>query len=99
MKNIQPIKRSEQLINLSRDHHEALLFIWKIRKGLKNGTPLSLIGEYIKWFWENHLKEHFEQEEQVLLPYLPGDAMSARLVDEHSMVRQLVAGEMGQQAI
>ena len=29
-KEIKPIKRSEQLAPLSRDHHEGLLFVWKI---------------------------------------------------------------------
>ena len=32
-----PIKRSEYLKPLSRDHHQGLLLCWKIRTGLKKG--------------------------------------------------------------
>ncbi|WP_374950112.1 hypothetical protein [Mucilaginibacter sp.] len=65
MKN-QPIKRSEYVIALSRDHHSGLLFCWKIKQGLKRGRSLNRIADYVNFFWEGHLKEHF-QEEEILL--------------------------------
>ena len=91
MENIKPIKRSEQLISLSREHHDALLFIWKIRQGLKNGTSISLINDYIKWFWQNHLVDHFRQEEEILLPYLlQTDPLAAQLISEHKVIRSMI---------
>ena len=66
----KPIKRSKELAPLSREHHEGLLFAWKIKQGLKNETETKLIAEYVQWFWKNHLQEHFTEEEQILAPYL-----------------------------
>ncbi len=86
----QPIKRSVQLQPLSREHHEGLLFVWKIRQGLRNGTDVALMGRFVQWFWETHLDHHFKTEEQVLLPLLPGDALLARMLDEHQEIEALL---------
>src|SRR5215831_7505562 len=100
MKDFKPIKRSKQLISLSKEHHDALLFIWKIRQGLKNNTPLSTITDYVKWFWQNHLVEHFEQEEKVLLPHLPKvDTLSTQLLAEHTLIRSMLAKEFNNNSI
>ena len=62
----QPLKRNENLVPLSREHHAALLLGWKIKKGLHNGTELSRIKKYVSWFWENHLQPHQQAEESIL---------------------------------
>jgi hemerythrin-like domain-containing protein len=91
----KPIKRSEQLAPLSRDHHEALLLVWKIRQGLKNSTPPKEIAAYVHWFWNNHLQLHFSQEEHLLLPHLPeSDEMANKLKTEHQAIREMVAGTL-----
>jgi hemerythrin-like domain-containing protein len=88
---MKPIKRSEQLTPLSREHHEGLLFVWKIRQGLKNGTDIKTIAEYVQWFWQGHLQEHFRQEEGILAKYLPAeDALVHRMVDEHQSIEALL---------
>jgi hemerythrin-like domain-containing protein len=88
----QPIKRSKQLAPLSRDHHDALLFVWKIRQGLKNGTAGDAIMAYVHWFWNNHLQLHFSQEEHLLLTHLSeSDEMAQRLKNEHQAIRELIA--------
>ncbi|MEO5946621.1 MAG: hypothetical protein ABIP79_07360, partial [Chitinophagaceae bacterium] len=55
----KPIKRSKQLTPLSREHHDGLLFAWKIRQGLENETPLEQLRKYTMWFWQQHIKPHF----------------------------------------
>ncbi len=92
MKNeTKPIKRSPQLAPLSREHHDGLLFAWKIRQGLKNGTSFSRLREYTVWFWKNHIKPHFFQEEKILLPYMPADhPMALQLKNEHAHIRELI---------
>jgi len=90
---IKPIKRSEQLAPLSRDHHDGLLFAWKIRQGLKNGSAPEAIMAYVHWYWNNHLQLHFSQEEHLLLTHLSeSDEMGQRLKSEHQHIRQLVSG-------
>jgi hemerythrin-like domain-containing protein len=90
-KDVKPIKRSKQLTPLSKDHHDGLLFAWKIKQGLKNGTDIKLIAAYVQWFWENHLQEHFTQEEQILAPHLPADnELLRQMVDEHQEIEALI---------
>ena len=92
MAGIKPIKRSEQLAPLSRDHHDGLLFAWKIRQGLKNGSAPEVIMAYVHWFWNNHLQLHFSQEEHLLLTHLSeSNEMAQRLKTEHQQVRELVS--------
>jgi hemerythrin-like domain-containing protein len=88
---INPIKRSGQLAPLSREHHEALLFVWKIRQGLKNGTDIREVAQFVQWFWQNHLQEHFREEEQILAAHLPEDnEFVLRMIDEHQNIEALI---------
>ncbi|MBL7739761.1 MAG: hemerythrin domain-containing protein [Chitinophagaceae bacterium] len=91
----KPIKRSEQLAPLSRDHHDALLFVWKIRQGLKNRTPEQEMIAYVHWYWNNHLQLHFSQEEHLLLPHLPeSDDIAIRLKDEHRTIKEIISSQL-----
>jgi len=90
-KEIKPIKRSIELTPLSKDHHDGLLFAWKIKQGLKYGADIKLIGEYVEWFWKTHLAEHFRQEEQILAPHLPQDnELLQQMLDEHQEIEAMV---------
>ncbi len=62
----KPIKRNENMVPLSRDHHFGLLFCWKIRQGLKAKIDLERIRKYILHFWKSHLEQHFKEEETLL---------------------------------
>ncbi|HMU46496.1 MAG TPA: hemerythrin domain-containing protein [Chitinophagaceae bacterium] len=90
---IKPIKRSEQLAPLSREHHDGLLFAWKIKQGLANQVPLDKLRQYSMWYWRHHIKPHFFQEEKILVPYMPqGHPMATRLKEEHDHIRELILG-------
>lgn len=90
-KEVKPIKRSPQLTPLSKDHHDGLLFSWKIKQGLKNGTDIKLIAEYVQWFWTNHLQEHFREEEQILAPHLPAeDELLKKMFEEHEEIEAMI---------
>ena len=89
----KPINRSPELSPLSREHHDGLLYAWKIRQGVKKQTPLDEMRSYTMWFWKNHIKPHFFQEEKILLPYMKEDnPLRQRLIDEHEHIRELVLG-------
>lgn len=86
-----PIKRSNQLAPLSREHHDGLLFVWKIKQGLEKNASLDTMRKYTLWYWKHHIKPHFFQEEKILMPYLPEDhPMGIRLKEEHSHIRELI---------
>ncbi|MET1056149.1 MAG: hemerythrin domain-containing protein [Pedobacter sp.] len=66
MDNEKPLKRNVNIQPLSREHHFGLLFCWKIKTGLKHHVDPERMISYLKYFWENHLKSHFEEEEELL---------------------------------
>ena len=78
----KPIKRSETLKPLSREHHHALLLCWKIKNGFNKGVSAERIKKYADWFFEHHLLPHFEIEEKYVFTVLG---------DEHPMVKQAKA--------
>ena len=88
---IKPTRRSKELAPLSRLHHTGLLFTWKVRQGLSNGTEPDTLRKYVLWTWQHRIKPHFFQEEKILLPYLnTDDPMAIRLKDEHEQIRELI---------
>ena len=90
-KDPKPIKRSKELVPLSKEHHEGLLFGWKIKQGLRNGTSHTVIADFIRWFWESDLETHFRKEEQVLIPHLPKDSpLVQQFSEEHEQLEALV---------
>ena len=91
MSESSPLKRTEQLAPLSREHHDGLLFVWKIRQGLKNNIEKDRLRSYCNWFWQNHIKAHFFQEEKILIPFMPPDhPLVERLKSEHAHIRELI---------
>ncbi|WP_207924641.1 hemerythrin domain-containing protein [Pedobacter changchengzhani] len=75
----KPIKRSEILKPLSREHHHALLLCWKIKNGLNKGVSPERIKKYADWFFKQHLLPHFDIEEKYVFIVLG---------DEHPMVKK-----------
>ena len=91
MEEIKPLKRSKELAPLSREHHDGLLFAWKIKQGLANGTLIETLCNYTRWFWSNHIKPHFKEEEKVLVKFLPEDnALVKQMFREHAQIRDLI---------
>lgn len=82
--------RCYQLAPLSEEHQEGMLFIKRIRAGIKNISG-NRLRSYITWYWKNHIRPHFFQEERVLLPYIPAwNFLGQRLQEEHDEIRELV---------
>lgn len=94
----KPIKRSKELVPLSRDHHNGLLLCWKIRTGIKNNIDNKRIVAYINYFFDKDLKEHFRQEEELLFSLLPDDdTMKQEALQQHVSLNSLVS-EISRQA-
>jgi len=91
MEEIKPLKRSKELAPLSREHHDGLLFAWKIKQGLANGTSIETLCNYTRWFWTNHIKPHFKDEEKVLVKFLPADnPLVLQMFREHAQISDLI---------
>ena len=91
MEETKPIKRSKELAPLSREHHDGLLFAWKINQGLANNTPVEVMCNYVRWFWAHHIKPHFKDEEKVLVKFLPPDnPLVIQMIKEHLDISDLI---------
>lgn len=89
--NVQPIKRSGHLAPFSSEHHDGLLFAWKLRQGLNNNTEIETLENYCQWYWQQHIKKHFHKEEDILLNFIPsGNKMAIQLREEHDNIRELI---------
>jgi len=88
MKNL-PLKRNDNLLKLSRDHHAGLLFCWKIRQGVKYHIETDRMIKYVKYFWIHHLSTHFREEEEFLFPPIK-DAEVQKALDQHQKIKTFV---------
>lgn len=89
-----PVKRSEQLQPLSRQHHNGLLFCLLLQKGIKRQAELAAMQEFIQWFWYKDLQHHFELEEVHLVPlqkqYHQLKEPLERMVLEHYQLKNII---------
>ena len=89
-----PIRRSEELKPLSRDHHHGLLLCWKIKEGIKRNIETERLKLYLNWFWSTHLEHHFELEEKFLFPILgSNNEFVKKAVAEHRILKLLFENE------
>ncbi|HMR20263.1 MAG TPA: hypothetical protein PKA53_13250 [Sphingobacterium sp.] len=86
---IKPIKRNENIVPISREHHATLLFCWKLRSGVKMGVAHERICKYILWFREQHLNQHFKTEEELLFRD-KNDPAIKKALDEHVLIRNQI---------
>lgn len=88
------MQRHEALQDLSRHHHHALVVAMNLKRA-RGGDMDSLKQEVIE-FWEGGGKQHFREEEEVLLPLyarykaLQEDRNVIRMLVEHVQIRMLV---------
>ena len=87
----EPIKRSKELISLSRDHHEGLLLCWKINTGINKGVSMDRIAAYILHFSNQSLNKHFDEEECYVFTLLPPDHPNRKEAElHHKLMREMV---------
>ena len=91
MEKREPIKRSKELVSLSRDHHDGLLLCWKINAGISKGISAGRIGSYVVNFFDDSLAIHFEDEEQYVFSLLePGNSNRKEAELHHVRLREFV---------
>jgi hemerythrin-like domain-containing protein len=91
MNNEGTLQRSPALQPLSAEHRDGLLFIWKLRQGLSNHTGNEKLRDFVSWYWKNHIKAHFYQEEKILTPYIdPANHLAIKMKEDHDNIRDMV---------
>jgi hemerythrin-like domain-containing protein len=85
------VKRSPELSQLSRDHHQALYAALRLRRAGEDDAADAVA--VFDDFWRDHGRRHFQIEEEVLLPGFAaagGDAdheLVARVLTDHVEIR------------
>lgn len=94
METKKPLKRIEELRFLSREHHHGLLLCWKIRSGFAKQIDVSRIKTYVDWFYNNHIQQHFNIEENHIFPILGnGHKLVKKALSEHKRLHKLFNDE------
>lgn len=83
-----PQKRAAELVSLSHEHHHALVFCVRLKKTQQ--TPIETIQNYVNYFWENHISEHFENEEKYLIDLIANQSLKEQFLAEHKQIREVV---------
>jgi hemerythrin-like domain-containing protein len=91
MGDTKPLKRHPALVPLSKDHHFGLLLCWKIRTGIKKGISTQRMVDYVNYFFNDHLKPHFLEEEQHIFVLLDSDDEKRKKAEsQHIELIQLI---------
>ena len=89
-----PIKRSDELQPLSRQHHNGLLFCLLLKKGMAKQADMEVMKEFIQDFWYKDLHHHFDLEENYLTPlqkqYQLLSEPLQRMVNEHYELKNVI---------
>ena len=86
-----PIKRSKNLVALSRDHHESLLVVWKIRQGHRYNITNNRIADFVVYAFDKHLEPHFLEEEELLFSkFSSNDELLIQATEQHAAIRKMV---------
>jgi hypothetical protein len=85
------VKRSPELAPLSRDHQPALEIALALKR--TNGDDLEQTAARYTAFMAGDGAAHFDEEEAVLVPALPGE-LAERLVREHANLRDATLGDV-----
>ena len=88
------MKRNKELVTLSWEHHDGLVFAFRLQQGLKNAANRNKMLEYIQYTWDNDLEHHFWQEEEILTASLEeterGRELLQTMLDDHRYFRQSI---------
>lgn len=84
-------KRDPALVELSRDHHQALVQALRLKRaGSENRA--TVVGDFLE-FWNGHGRRHFVIEEELLLPAMARycdatDEAIVRVLTDHVEIRR-----------
>jgi hypothetical protein len=86
------MKRDPSLARFSREHHVALFVAQRLKRASESDARAS--GDAFLGYWRSDGREHFREEEEVLLPTFAGFAdpdipVVARMLIDHVRIRRL----------
>ena len=77
---------------LSREHHDGLLLVWKIKTGLSKAIEAKRIADYVVFFYVSNLETHFKIEEKYVFSLLPEDnVLRVKAESQHNEIKEMVS--------
>ncbi len=86
-KRHEGLKRHASLRILSHEHHHGLVFCQRLKR--TGHVEKEMIQDFARDFWDTHLKQHMEQEEEEILPVLTDKSLERKFLGEHRNIRYL----------
>lgn len=85
-----PLKRHAALQPLSREHMNGLIQARNLQRAAELDRPhrVAAVAAFVH-AWRSEIREHFDDEERLLLPLVGAAALRGRLLDEHGTLRRL----------
>lgn len=88
------MKRKRELVTLSWEHHDGLVFAFRLQKGLNNNADPGGMRDYVLHTWDSALDHHFWLEEKVLtaVPEISetGQNLHNKMLGDHAFLRAMV---------
>lgn len=85
------MNRNVNLIPLSHDHHQGLVFALRLKKGAQKRTGPAVLKRFVLDYWENDMHHHFYKEERWLRPMMDDDhSMTITFEMDHQFIRECV---------
>lgn len=88
------MKRDQNLYPLSHQHHNGLMAVLLLEKGVTKNADLKIMNDFILDCWESELENHFIAEEKNLDPsllQLPQlNDLYNRMISEHELIRNII---------
>jgi hypothetical protein len=84
------LKRHPALQDYSREHHDELMLVWKIREGLKHNISPDRIQKFIVHHFNENTKFHMSNEENFVLKYFSeNDPDRIKILKDHNQLKEL----------
>ncbi len=85
-----PLKRHPNLVPLSHDHHDSLVFALRIKKYITK-VDHKIMQQYILHHWESVMKNHFKEEEGCFLSVVdPQHELIVHFTEDHKAIREYI---------
>lgn len=87
------MKRNKNLQPLSRQHHNALMAVLLLRKGVQKNVDANVMKDFILSVWNDELKTHFTDEEEWMIPNAENEElhmMYKQVLNEHQQLRAFI---------
>ncbi|MCC6661399.1 MAG: hemerythrin domain-containing protein [Phycisphaerales bacterium] len=85
-----PLKRHAALVPLSREHMNGLIQARNLQRAAGQDGAARAVAAFVD-AWNAEIREHFDDEERLLLPLTGSPALRRRLLGEHDVLRGLAA--------